>query len=141
MVVRVHKTFNGFRRRLSQISIQIEGNANATKKRVAIAVADRVVAISPVDTGLFKGSWTADSTGGGGVPVMGSVNDKAGATTLARIRSRVQAVSKGRPIHLHNEQPYGTELNNGKSRQAQPGFVQMGVQAGVVSLIRAKLIK
>jgi len=88
----------------------------------------RVVNRSPVDTGRFKGNWslsiaTTDNTSTQTVDPGGGATIAAGAGAVA-----AYAAMDGFPmIHVQNNLPYASRLEDGYSRQAPAGMVAITV--------------
>lgn len=91
-------------------------NLTTVVRETVVAVAFRIIEPSPVDTGLFKGSWRfGDGDRDRGVP---TTMDKSGAATIAAVARGVREAQIGREWFLYNNQPYAIRLENGHSKQA-----------------------
>ena len=118
-----------------------KGNADLVVRKVALEVLTRVVMMSPVDTGRFRGNWTVsigsvDSSVsaedksrvlGAIVPASGDV-DPSGGATIARGSAVIPGASAGQSIFITNNLPYARRLEHGWSKQAPAGMVRVVVQ-------------
>lgn len=135
-----------FALRMQTIAKQVESNAGALIDKVALTVHSTVVLATPVDTGRARGSWLVEI----GRPAEGTTDLPEGFGANASI-SRARAKLAGndgksstlmpqRDVHITNNLPYITPLNEGHSKQAPIGFVEEAVAAGVKQVRGAKLL-
>jgi hypothetical protein len=98
-------------------------------RRAIIQMGGRMVEMSPVDTGRFRGNW---------MPGIGSPNtstieavDPDGSTTIARITAAFANVRAGGVLYVTNSLPYARRLEYGWSKKAPspPGIVRATVQS------------
>jgi len=99
---------------------------------------------TPVDTGWARANWvpqigTPFSGTAGSRPRAGTrtANDSASTAGIASVVTQYTA-SKG-PAHVTNNVPYITRLNQGYSRQAPAGFVQIAVIKAVINDLPKRL--
>lgn len=94
-------------------------------KKIAMDLADKLIKMSPVDTGMFKGAWVA------GVNNVDSSKpntpDKSGVATMARIQSMIGTVQAGDTIYISNNMEYAVKLEHGHSKQAPQGMVAISI--------------
>lgn len=132
-----------FARNMRSLADRIDRNATRLVRTTAGAVLQAVVLATPVGNPSLWASGSAPPgyTGGRaranwqvglGGPVGGTLAtiDPQGSKTIAGGAARMQASQRGQPIHLTNNLPYITPLNEGHSSQAPAGFVQAAVAAG-----------
>lgn len=103
---------------------------------IVIKVGEKVVRISPVDTGLFRGNWqlTVDEETSGVL----AREDQTGDSTVAAIASKANKLTAGQVAYILNHVEYGYDLEYGTyngptakvteegfSRQAPEGMVRV----------------
>lgn len=90
-------------------------------KKIAMTALTRVVMMSPVDTGRFRGNWTVAE----GKPNLKNdyPADKGGNGTISREAPNVDAIKGFTMSWLSNNVPYAEALENGHSKQAPGGMV------------------
>lgn len=103
---------------------------------IVIKVGEKVVRISPVDTGLFRGNWqlTVDEETSGVL----AREDQTGDSTVAAIASKANKLTAGQVAYILNHIEYGYDLEYGTyygptakvteegfSRQAPEGMVRV----------------
>jgi len=118
----------------------IERQATAVIKRAARAVDERLVDLTPVDTGRARSNWVATR----GVPFQGEIPayspgyklGRAEAANARQAKAQAESVIRGfeakpgRAIFLTNNVSYLALLNAGTSAQSPAGFFEMGAQTG-----------
>ena len=88
---------------------------------------DRSVVLgTPVDTGRARGNWFP-SVGSPSSEVNQNASDKSGAATLGKIEEVVGKVQIGNIVWLSNNLPYIVPLENGHSKQAPSGMVDINM--------------
>lgn len=95
-------------------------------QKIALEAFSRVVLMSPVDTGRFRGNWQVAI---GNLP-HGTIdlNDPSGSAALGAIQSEIAKLNAGQTIYLINNLPYARRLEYGWSKQAPAGMVRVTVQ-------------
>lgn len=100
-------------------------DAGLVVRKTALQLQTSMVAMSPVDTGRFKGNWQ---------PGIGAINadtsageDRTGAGVIGRTVSALGAWKPGQMIYLTNSLPYARRLEFGWSKQAPGGMVRLTV--------------
>ncbi len=106
---------------------QVRSGQNARKIRVAKSIHRTLVFFTPLKTGRARAGWRA--TLGGGFTRSFAVNTNWLAQ-LAINQSRIARALPEQQIRLGNNVPYLPLLNEGRSPQAPPGFVEMAVAIG-----------
>lgn len=97
------------------------------KNTITLDIFDRLILASPVDKGRFRSGWsTSLDTPSTFMPAegLGSYQVPDASTALSPIKS-------GKPfqmIWITNNLPYGVALNEGHSKQAPSGFVDIAVE-------------
>lgn len=130
-----------FAKRMRAISATFEKNTDDMMVAVALTMHSAVVLGTPVDTGRARGSWFVeiDKTAEG----MLSKDDK---TEFGYVPSRTKAEAKlaqykgQASIHLTNNLPYITPLNEGHSKQAPEGFVEIAIEAAIKQVRKTRLL-
>ena len=109
--------------------------ADLVVRKVALDLFAKIVLKSPVDTGRFRGHWTA---GVNNVPsgLTGRL-DKTGSATVAAIAGAVGGVKAGDRIYLANNLPYAVRLEYGHSKQAPAGMVRTTIDEFQAAVNRA----
>lgn len=126
--------FGSLAKKLRKASIAVSSNADKLVKEVAETILMNVVSDTPVDKGDARSNWQValneSATGVRDAYVPG----KKGSTGLANIiasaemgNSIIQNYQSGQEIHITNNLDYISDLNNGSSQQAPPGYVQDAV--------------
>lgn len=100
------------------------GNTDLVVKGLGIRILARLVRMSPVDTGRFRGNWQVafDAPADGALETY----DKSGSQTLASGSLIMERFKVGvRDIYFTNNLPYAYELEFGSSQQAPEGMVRV----------------
>lgn len=137
-------TFGGLAKKLRKASVAVSRNADQLVKDVAEAVLLNVVSDTPVDKGDARSNWQVklDSPADGIRDAY--VSGKKGSTGLENIiasaemgNKKIQEYAAGQEIHITNNLDYISDLNNGASTQAPPGYVQNAVIESIGLIQRA----
>jgi hypothetical protein len=120
----------------------LEGVAERVITRLALDVTANLVETTPVDTGWARSNWVPAI----GVPFLadiapGRATEQMVAGGVGRQQSAIVTVAAtyrlGRgSVFVSNNVPYITDLNNGTSRKAPAGFVQMAIAKAVAQAAR-----
>ncbi|WP_199556401.1 HK97 gp10 family phage protein [Sandaracinobacteroides hominis] len=114
-----------FRAGIAQDKRDLADLINRETRAIALGILARLVDMSPVDTGRFRGNWQVDI---GRAPEDElDTTDKSGAATKAKGSATIAGAAPFEPIYLVNNLPYAGALNDGHSRQAPAGFVEAAV--------------
>jgi len=139
-----------FASRIDRIAVQVEGNVERAVKDCAQAVLKSAVENTPVDTGLARSNWTPEldrafeglfparvpGAGGSTAAENAAAAIEAGAPTIEAFD-----IKKNGSIHITNNAPHIQPLNDGHSKQAPAGFVQIAVMEGLATVRGAKIVK
>lgn len=124
---------------------RVAANTPALQRKTALAIAQALITGTPVLTGRARANWqigigsAPSGTVGPEVPTgPGSTKAKlaqqanASAVTATAISTAQGAIAsgKGEPIHITNNLPYIIPLNDGHSKLAPAGFIELAVAAG-----------
>jgi hypothetical protein len=130
------------------LAAMLEKGVERTIRKVALVVDQAVVMATPVDTGRARSNWIV-SIGGPSTevkpPYVPGEGGASGAANAAKaIEQAAGEVAKFKladhSIHLTNNLPYITRLNEGYSAQAPAGFVQKGIRAAVNAVKNTRLL-
>ena len=104
-------------------------NADMPKfmRALALEAVGRIARRTPVDTGRARGNWQTTL----GRPAVGTIEVEGSpaamsALAVSRAKAAVAGYKSG-DIHIVNNLPYIGNLENGSSRQAPSGMVQVTV--------------
>jgi hypothetical protein len=96
-----------------------------TIQKSCIFMFNRVIAMSPVDTGRFRGNW---NTSIGAIDEnISDRTDKTGMLAMSDIKSNVLKMKLGESVFFANALPYAMPLEYGWSQQAPGGMVRITV--------------
>lgn len=118
------------------------GDANS-KRAVAVAMVllDRLVYGTPVDTSLALSNWQVTLNAPASNVIDAHVPGFLGYTLAPSARAAIDAGASalankkpGDTIYVTNNTPYIIQLENGKSKQAPTGFLQMALSAATKSI-------
>jgi hypothetical protein len=99
----------------------VPGRALQFQRAVCLEALRRVVLMSPVDKGRFRGNWQCSV----GAPAAGvlEVEDKSGGPTITAGMVVVAALDRPGWFWIVNNVPYAVALERGHSRQAPAGVL------------------
>ena len=126
-------------RRLNRVSKRLADYVVGVQRDVVVAIGDRIVRATPVDTGFARGNWVPAINRQPSLPV--TLLDKQAVLAPARIANAARALRIGDTFYISNNAPYIALLNSGYSPQAAAGFVRENVAAGVsagIAIARAR---
>jgi hypothetical protein len=139
-------SFGDFSKRVKELGSTVEDNSGKLLRKVALAVDQTVVIATPVDTGRARSNWIANvGTSVNGIREAyypGKERSTAGPNAQAAIdqaKATIAGASIGQEIHITNNLNYIGKLNDGSSRQAPAGFVEIAVKEGVAAFNDAKI--
>lgn len=127
-------------RKMRQTAIQIETGATAMTRKVALVIDQTLVIATPVDTGRARSNWvvevgkqpTRDTREPYSPGDHGSTGAANASAAIAQGQRAVMAYNReDEYIFITNNLHYIKDLNEGKSPQAPPGFVQTAIARGV----------
>lgn len=125
-------------------ALRVGVNTDKMVKDVAAAVLEKVVRTTPHDTGQARANWqVAISTSKPATAQLLGHVDYDGDATIAEGKSKIYGTPRalGQTIFISNSLDYIKALNDGWSKQAPAGFVQLAVQAGAHVASDANLTK
>lgn len=101
-------------------------------RKLAIDIFTDLLRASPVDTGRFRANWVL-SVGSPSRRILWAMSDvgQQMQTQINLAVKRAEQASGREVIFITNNLPYATPLNEGWSKQAPAGFVQMAVLKNV----------
>ena len=124
-------------KRCRQLSKDIPNQVNELAIKVALTVTFDLIETTPVDTSKALSSWKATRIAPFPAEVDAYFPGFFGYTAMSSQRAAKADAEKniknkkpGETIFIVNNADYITDLNNGTSRQAPSGFVQMSVAKG-----------
>lgn len=139
-----------FARKMSRVAVRVEGNVERAVKDCAQAALKSAVENTPVDTGFARSNWTPelDRAFEGLFPARvpgkaGSTAEQNAVVTIDAGAPTIEAFDIGanREIHITNNAPHIQPLNDGHSKQAPAGFVQITVMDGLRTVRGAKIVE
>ena len=143
-------TLAEFAKRMTRISVEVENGVEQGMRDCAGTVARSVIGGTPADTGRARSNWSAqlDEAYAGVLPayVPGSAGSTAQENAAAATRAAVAKITrfkidKHKSIHITNNLPYISSLNDGHSKQAPAAFVQMATLAGLMAVRGMRILK
>lgn len=105
-----------------------EEKATLIFRKIALDLDRAIVLSTPVDTGRARGNWFP-SLGSPSNAVDPNAQDKSGGAAIARAVGTVSGAKYGMVIWFTNNLPYILPLENGWSRQAPQGMVDINLNA------------
>jgi hypothetical protein len=139
-----------FAKRIDRIAVLVESNVERAVKDCAHAVLRSAVEATPVDTGTAHSNWTPelDRAFEGVFPAR--VPGAGGSTAADNAAAAIEAgtptieafdIGKNGSIHITNNAPHIRPLNDGHSKQAPAGFVQIALMEGLATVRGAKIVE
>jgi len=137
-----------FSRRITVLASEVEKNADAVVRKVALVADQAVVMATPVDTGRARSNWLV-GLGTARQDVVGShVPGLKGATGEANTqesiligRATIKQRRPGQDIHITNNLDYIEDLNHGTSKQAPANFVEAAVAEAAEAVRNSRLLE
>jgi len=123
---------------LQRIAQRNKQKAVKVMQNSLMRVGSPMVVMSPFDQGIFKGNWMAAY----GTPDTSTTDaaDKTGASSIGRLKSKVEVMQGGMILYFTNSMPYAERLEYGWSEQAPAGMVRVSV-AGWQSIVEDEIRK
>lgn len=121
-------------------ALRLGESLEKTVQSAAIVILDTVVHRTPHDTGEARANWVAAIRISRPPNTPTKETDYDGDATVAKGVAVIQNTKRqpGQIVFISNSAPHIVPLNEGHSKQAPAGFVELAVQAGVDSVKRAK---
>lgn len=95
-------------------------------RKIALELDYAIVLATPVDTGRARGNWYP-SIGAPSASADWESKDKSGTASIGKVTSTVSSAKLGSVVWLTNNLPYILPLENGHSKQAPSGMVDMNL--------------
>lgn len=102
--------------------------ANTIFRKIIFDLDTRIVLSTPVDTGRARGNWFP-SIGAPSGALDESAADKSGSGAIGRMQAAFSGAKIGDVAWFTNNLPYILLLENGHSKQAPGGMVDMNLNA------------
>lgn len=117
----------GWNIRPSKLDMVVKGSHEKHVRATVLAVIGQLKNDSPVDTGLFKGNWQTKIAM---IPPRNEIDRKdSSGSKIQREANSEMSLYKGQPlVWIVNNLTYAESLNEGSSKQAPAGFMQLAVQ-------------
>ena len=111
---------------LQKFAKKAQGRMDLVVKKIALEVLTGIVMKTPVDTGRARGNWQVDI----GSFALGNISafDPAGSGTIARGLSVINRQKGEQALYIVNNLPYILRLEDGYSKQAPAGMVELTLQ-------------
>lgn len=146
-------TLRVFAGNMARLGDKIRANATKIQRATALAIDQTVVLATPVGDGkLWKHAPPKGYTGGRargnwqvgiGAPVTSTLDaiDPGGQSTISAGAAAIDASTPGADIHITNNLPYIVPLNEGHSKQAPAGFIEIAIADGQEVVRNAKILE
>lgn len=115
-----------FKLNLPKMEKRIDHVILAIQKKVAMQLLEGIVNMTPVKTGRARGNWQV-ALGAPGTTVLQEAFDPAGQATIEAGSATIQSLTTLGAIYLTNNLPYILPLEQGSSKQAPSGMVQVNL--------------
>ena len=128
---------------IKKLAKNVKANTVIAVKKAAIAIDQKVITSTPVDTGRARYNWLV-KVGQPDTRVLDTPGSKSQGTrdALTQGREATSGYKLGDSgIYITNNLPYIERLNNGYSAQAPAGMVERAIQAGKRYLAGVELLK
>lgn len=123
-------------------ALRVGVNTDTAVRKAAVAMLQKAVKATPVDTGQARGNWQVNVTNQvPAVPFLkGTVDTNGDATIAAGMATISSKRVPGQTVFISNSAPYIEALDNGWSRQAPAGMTRLAMQAGSHAVSNAELL-
>lgn len=122
----------------------VETNADTLVKECTLTILQELVVDTPVDVGTAKSNWQVNIAvpASGVLPAYNPGHKGSTGTQNARDafdagRAALSQYTHGSAVHITNNLDYISDLNEGTSRQAPPGYVQDAVLESIGKIQQA----
>ena len=112
---------------LQEFQATCSRNAKIIAQRTAMEAFASVVEMTPVDTGRARGAWIPSLDNPSDEVTAIDAFDPIGAETINAVASFIPSFDLGHVAYLTNNLPYISLLEDGSSKQAPAGMVQVTV--------------
>lgn len=132
--------------RMVSLARRVEASADDLVREVGRQVVTQAVRSTPYDEGWAKSNWQAGSgSAPQGTRLPFAFKGGPGANDAGAIADAVRIISghpgNGVPLYISNTAKHIGRLNDGYSRQAPAGFVQLSVQAGLAAVRTRRFLR
>lgn len=118
------KEYGMFMESINAFITKAKANQEQVIRAASIRILSRLVMMSPVDTGRFRGNWQVTFEAAAGNPL--DTADPAGETTIANGSIIIESFRVGmKSVFFTNALPYAYRLETGYSQQAPNGMVRI----------------
>lgn len=122
---------------LESLALQLPQRVGIVSPRIALAILQDLVAVTPVDKGIAVSNWQVSLVGPITTPIEAYVPGTKGSTAAAN-RAAAYAVGAAiladwkadQTIYIGNAAPHIRRLNEGSSTQAPAGFIERAIMLG-----------
>lgn len=115
----------GFASQTEQWSEKALAKLELAFRKISLDAFSRVVQMSPVDTGRFRGNWQVSIGAISSDQISESFVDPSGTSVISAIGTAIAELKVGDSIYLTNNLPYARRLEYGWSGQAPNGMVRI----------------
>lgn len=120
---------------ISKITKELDSSILEATTKLALTIYQVLTYATPVDTGRARTNWIF-SIGKPSSEVITANLDKTGIIGLTKAQATMQSNYKtGYTIHISNNLPYISRLNEGSSKQAPAGFVEKAIDTARRSFV------
>jgi hypothetical protein len=142
-----------FAKNMRRTAEDVRKNGPAIQRKTAGAILSAVVTATPVGNpaiwltkappgyvgGRARGNWLVNL--GSAATGERASKDSSGSATIQTGMSSINGSAPGVSIHITNNVPYIRPLNDGHSKQAPVGFIELAVMEGVRAVRGARILK
>lgn len=127
----------GFAQLMERRATQLETNSLNNKKKITRTILKELAQRTPADVGTAISNWKVSL----GAPIdfsnlaftpgnFGNTKDANISATISAGESVIGSMRLGQLVYISNTVDYIEDLNDGASKQAPAGFVELAVQSG-----------
>lgn len=113
---------------LKEITEDMAKAINRAKIELALRIHSNLIMTTPVDTGFARSNWV--------ISVGTPIQELPGNNQIVLQEKSMEVTD---PIYISNNTPYIGYLNEGSSRQAPAGFVNVAIHKAIASLLGERL--
>lgn len=130
---------------MKRVAKGVMDNADRAVRQSAAAMVYYLVPATPIRSGLARSNWRVgidnppddviESYSGARIGAGGEVASAGSGATAATVNAAIAVISNYNgdihdSLHIVNNVPYLDKLNAGLSEQAEPGWIQEGIETG-----------
>lgn len=132
---------DNFATRIRRHARNVSQNSDTMTRRAFKAAGKAIIMGTPVLTGKARGNWRS-SLNEPNTEIIETVRGPiiAANRSYGEVVATAKAYRKGNTLYLTNSLPYIERLNQGWSKQAPAGFIQMAFQIAVSVVRSTKLL-